>query len=104
MRDFPFVGINLAITTPFDENGNPDYRRLELLIEQYLAAGIRGFVLSSGTGMHVYLSQEESKALIAFGAKVINGRHASSPRPLRCSSTMSWSARATRRTVALMLR
>ncbi|MEC5407923.1 dihydrodipicolinate synthase family protein [Paraburkholderia sp. MPAMCS5] len=74
MKDFSFVGINLAISTPFDENGKPDHGRLEQLIERYLAAGIRGFVLSSGTGMHVYLSQEESKALIAFGAKVINGR------------------------------
>lgn len=47
---------------------------METLIERYLAAGIRGFVLSSGTGMHVYLSQEESKELVAFGAKIINGR------------------------------
>ncbi len=74
MKDFSFTGINLAISTPFDENGKPDHGRLEQLIERYLAAGIRGFVLSSGTGMHVYLSQEESKALVAFGAKVINGR------------------------------
>jgi 4-hydroxy-tetrahydrodipicolinate synthase len=74
MTDFPFPGINLAISTPYDENGKPDHARLEALIERYLAAGIRGFVLSSGTGMHVYLSQEESKALVAFGAKVIGGR------------------------------
>ena len=74
MKDFLFVGINLAITTPFDENGKPDYRRFELLIERYLASGIRGFVLSSGTGMHVYLSQDESKALVAFGARLIDGR------------------------------
>ncbi|RQZ12361.1 dihydrodipicolinate synthase family protein [Burkholderia sp. Bp9031] len=74
MKDFAFPGINLAISTPFDENGKPDHARLEQLIERYLAVGIEGFVLSSGTGMHVYLSQEESKALVAFGAKVINGR------------------------------
>ncbi|HDR8925039.1 TPA: dihydrodipicolinate synthase family protein [Burkholderia vietnamiensis] len=74
MKDFDFPGINLAISTPFNEDGKPDHARLEQLIERYLAAGIKGFVLSSGTGMHVYLSQEESKALVAFGAKVINGR------------------------------
>ncbi|SAK83226.1 dihydrodipicolinate synthetase [Caballeronia hypogeia] len=74
MKDFKFPGINLAISTPFDGNGKPDHARLEQLIERYLAVGIRGFVLSSGTGMHVYLSQEESKALVAFGAKVIGGR------------------------------
>ena len=74
MKDFLFPGINLAISTPFDANGKPDHERLEQLIERYLAAGIRGFVLSSGTGMHVHLSREESKALVAFGAKVIDGR------------------------------
>lgn len=74
MTDFSFGGINLAITTPFNAEGKIDLGRLEQLIERYLAAGIRGFVLSSGTGMHVYLSKEESKSLIAHGAKVIRGR------------------------------
>ncbi|MEM5313629.1 dihydrodipicolinate synthase family protein [Paraburkholderia sp. JHI869] len=74
MSNFSFTGINLAISTPFNDDGKVDYARLEKLIERYLAAGVRGFVLSSGTGMHVYLSQEESKELVAFGAKVINGR------------------------------
>ncbi|AOK02159.1 dihydrodipicolinate synthase family protein [Burkholderia vietnamiensis] len=74
MKDFLFPGINLAISTPFDEVGKPDHARLEQLIERYIAVGIKGFVLSSGTGMHVYLSEEESKELVAFGAKVINGR------------------------------
>lgn len=74
MTNFSFAGINLAITTPFDAEGKIDLGRLEQLIERYLAAGIRGFVLSSGTGMHVYLSKEESKGLIAHGAKLIRGR------------------------------
>ncbi|MCQ9427454.1 dihydrodipicolinate synthase family protein [Pseudomonas sp. LJDD11] len=74
MSAFQFSGINLAITTPFDAQGKIDYARFEQLIERYLAAGIQGFVLSSGTGMHVYLSKDESKELVAFGARVINGR------------------------------
>jgi 4-hydroxy-tetrahydrodipicolinate synthase len=74
MKDFLFPGINLAISTPFDEHGKIDHARFEQLIERYIAAGIRGFVLSSGTGMHVYLSKDESKELVAFGSKVINGR------------------------------
>ncbi|RDV00271.1 dihydrodipicolinate synthase family protein [Trinickia dinghuensis] len=74
MKEFQFTGVNLAISTPNDSNGRIDYDRLEQLIERYIAVGIRGFVLSSGTGMHVYLSQEESKTLIAFGAKIIKGR------------------------------
>lgn len=74
MKDFAFTGINLALMTPFLPDGKINFARLESLIEQYLVAGIRSFVLSSGTGMHVYLSKEESKELIAFGAKTIAGR------------------------------
>lgn len=74
MSNFKFPGINLAITTPFDAQGKIDFARFEALIERYLAAGVQGFVLSSGTGMHVYLSKDESKQLVAFGAKVVNGR------------------------------
>jgi len=74
MPAFQFSGVNLAITTPFDAQGRIDYARFETLIERYLAAGVQGVVLSSGTGMHVYLSQEESMQLVAFGAKVIGGR------------------------------
>lgn len=74
MSAFNFSGVNLAITTPFDAQGKIDYARFEALIERYIAAGVHGFVLSSGTGMHVYLSKDESKELVAFGSKIINGR------------------------------
>jgi 4-hydroxy-tetrahydrodipicolinate synthase len=74
MTDFPFPGLNLALTTPFDAEGRIDFGRLEENLERYLALGIPGFVLSSGTGMHVYLSKEESKQLVQHGSKIINGR------------------------------
>ncbi len=74
MSTFVFDGINLALMTPFRHDGQIDLVRLETLIEQYLAAGIRSFVLSSGTGMHVYLSKQESMDLVARGCKIINGR------------------------------
>ncbi|QRM54347.1 dihydrodipicolinate synthase family protein [Sinorhizobium sp. BG8] len=74
MTEFPFSGLNLAITTPFDGNGHIDYARLEENIERYLSLGVPGFVLSSGTGMHVYLAKEESEELVRRGSKIINGR------------------------------
>lgn len=74
MAAFPFPGLNLAIASPFDAEGRIDYARLEQNIERYLALGVPGFVLSSGTGMHVYLTTEESKELVQRGAKIINGR------------------------------
>jgi 4-hydroxy-tetrahydrodipicolinate synthase len=74
MTDFPFPGLNLAVTTPFAADGRVDFERLEQHLERYIAAGVDGFVLSSGTGMHVYLSREDSDALVARGAKIIAGR------------------------------
>jgi len=74
MPEFQFPGLNLAIATPFDDAGRIDYSRLEHNIERYLAAGVRSFLLSSGTGMHVYLSKEESEGLIKRGARIVNGR------------------------------
>lgn len=71
---FQFSGINLALATPFDAHGAVDFARMEANIERYLAAGIRGFVLSSGTGMHVYLSPQEADQVIRRGSRVINGR------------------------------
>lgn len=74
MAGFAFPGINLALATPFDADGKIDFARLEQNIEKYLEAGINSFLLSSGTGIHVYLSQAESQELVARGCKIINGR------------------------------
>ena len=74
MADFHFPGLNLAVTTPFDAEGRVDLGALETHLERYIDAGVDGFVLSSGTGMHVYLSREESDALVAAGAQIIAGR------------------------------
>lgn len=74
MPEFPFPGLNLALTTPFDADGRIAFDQLPDHIERYLAAGVRSFVLSSGTGMHVYLSREESDRLVAKAARLIDGR------------------------------
>ena len=74
MKPFPFPGLNLAIATPFDDAGRVDYKTLERNIEKFIAAGIKSILVSSGTGMHVYLSQAESQELIAHSCKIINGR------------------------------
>lgn len=74
MTDFQFPGLNLAIATPFDEAGRIDYGRLESNVERYLTAGVRSFLFSSGTGMHVYLSKDESEELVRRGVRIVNGR------------------------------
>lgn len=67
-------GINLAMQTPFDENGAINYSIFEDLIEQYVAAGVHGLVLGAGTGQHPYLTEAECNRLYEVGAKRIAGR------------------------------
>ena len=84
MPDFPFPGLNLAVTTPFAADGRVDFDRLEEHLERYIAAGVDGFVLSSGTGMHVYLSREESDTLLAWVEQgCAKGDEADLPPPLK---------------------
>lgn len=74
MSDFQFSGLNIALATPFDASGKIAFGQLEENIERYLEAGIQGFLLSSGTGIHVYLAPEEWAELVARGSKAISGR------------------------------
>lgn len=67
-------GINLAIQTPFHGDGSVDYSRWETLIEQYLAHGMHGILLSSGTGQHAYLTEAECRRLFETGIRRIGGR------------------------------
>lgn len=67
-------GINLAMQTPFYADGSIDWKRWDALIDQYLETGMHGFVLSSGTGQHAYLTEAECNKLFETGIKRINGR------------------------------
>lgn len=69
-------GINLAMQTPFKTGGALDLARWDKLLDQYLETGMHGFVLSSGTGQHMYLTEDECNRLFKAGVKRINGRGA----------------------------
>lgn len=69
-------GINIAMQTPFDDDGSIDLNRWDKLLDQYMDTGMHGFVLSSGTGQHAYLTEDECNMLFAAGIKRINGRGA----------------------------
>jgi len=68
------IGINLAMQTPMDADGNIDYTRWEELIDIYIDSGVHGLVLGAGTGQHPYLTQPECNRLYDHGARRINGR------------------------------
>ncbi len=68
------AGINLAMQTPFRQDGTIDYSEWERLIDVYIDAGVHGLVLGSGTGQHPYLTEDECNTLFEVGIKRINGR------------------------------
>ncbi|MBZ9761801.1 dihydrodipicolinate synthase family protein [Mesorhizobium sp. CA8] len=67
-------GINLAMQTPFNANGEIEYGVFEELIDKFIDAGVHGLVLGAGTGQHPYLTEAECNRLYELGAKRIDGR------------------------------
>jgi 4-hydroxy-tetrahydrodipicolinate synthase len=68
------AGVNLAMQTPFKEDGSIDFTVFDELVERYIDAGLHGIVFGAGTGQHPYLTEAECNALYERGAKRVNGR------------------------------
>lgn len=68
------TGINLAMQTPFKEDGSIDFGTFEKLIDTYIAAGVHGLVFGSGTGQHPYLTEFECNRLYEVGVKRASSR------------------------------
>jgi 4-hydroxy-tetrahydrodipicolinate synthase len=68
------AGVNLAMQTPFKEDGSIDFDVFEELVDQYVDAGLHGIVFGAGTGQHPYLTEAECNRLYETGARRVNGR------------------------------
>lgn len=73
MPDQPH-GIVSAIVTPFNEDESIDYRAWQPIIDALIGAGVDGIFFAGGQGEFYCLSEEERKAVCAFGVKAIAGR------------------------------
>ena len=51
-----------------------DYACWEKLLDRYVDAGLHGILLSSGTGQHAYLTEEECNRLFETGIERVGGR------------------------------
>jgi len=67
-------GINLALQTPFFDDGQVDEARWLALIDTYIECGVHGLVLGSGTGQYPYLTEGECAQLYAQGIERVAGR------------------------------
>ncbi|RQR51591.1 dihydrodipicolinate synthase family protein [Burkholderia sp. Bp9140] len=68
------AGVNLAMQTPFNDDGSIAFEVFEDLVEKYIDAGVHGLVFGAGTGQHPYLTEAECNKLYEVGAKRVNGR------------------------------
>ena len=69
-----FIGTGVALITPFKEDLSIDFDALERLVEHNIKNGIEYLVISGTTGESVTVTSDEKKELVAFIAKVNNGR------------------------------
>ena len=67
-------GINLAMLTPFNEDGSVNFSVFEELIEKYLEAGVQGIVFGAGTGQHPYYNGSGVQSSLRDRARRVAGR------------------------------
>lgn len=60
----PFAGVWTALVTPFTESLDVDWKSFEKLVEDQVAAGVKGIVISGTTGESPVLAVQEKLALI----------------------------------------
>ena len=70
----PLHGLNTAIFTPFDEEGQIDIWRFEKLLEWQLELGVNGFFVCGSTGEGLYQTPSERKQMAEAAVKIVAGR------------------------------
>ena len=69
-----FEGAGVALVTPFQDNGEIDYNRLEELVEEQIAGGTDAIVAWGTTGEASTMTHEEHLDVISYVCQVTKGR------------------------------
>ena len=69
-----FEGAGVALVTPFQDNGEIDYNRLEELVEEQIAGGTDAIVACGTTGEATTMTHEEHLDVISYVCQVTKGR------------------------------
>ena len=69
-----FEGAGVALVTPFKENGDVNYDKLEEILEEQIAGGTDAIVICGTTGEASTMSHEEHLSVIKYGCEVVKGR------------------------------
>lgn len=69
-----FKGSGVALVTPFDENGNVNYKKLKELIKFHLKKKTDAIVLCGTSGESSTLSDEEMSEIVQFTVTQVSGK------------------------------
>ena len=69
-----FEGAGVALITPFHDNGEVNYEKLEELLEEQIAGGTDAIISCGTTGESSTMTHEEHLEVIRFTCKVVGGR------------------------------
>lgn len=69
-----FEGAGVALITPFGENGEVDYRKLEELVEEQIEGGTDAIIACGTTGEASTMTHEEHLSVIEYVCKVTGKR------------------------------
>lgn len=69
-----FEGAGVAIVTPFKENGEVNYEKMEELLEEQIAGHTDCIVVTGTTGESATMTEEEHVDVIRFTCQKVNGR------------------------------
>ena len=69
-----FEGAGVALVTPFKDNGEVNYEKLEELLEEQIAGGSDAVISCGTTGESSTMSHEEHLDVVRFTCKVVKNR------------------------------
>lgn len=69
-----FEGAGVALITPFKDNGEINYEKLEEILEEQIAGGTDAIVACGTTGEASTMTHEEHLDVIRFACEKVKGR------------------------------
>lgn len=69
-----FEGAGVALVTPFKENGEVNYEKLEEIVEEQIAGGTDSIIVCGTTGEASTMSHEEHLDVVGYVCKVTGKR------------------------------